>query len=91
MFKGQSHSLQELGLTGKMMDIANAATLFYTGNNSNQQWNEIAAKLNRAVQPDKKQHTRGFVPGADAIKGLLKCMGALLDSEDLSLVQLKPA
>jgi hypothetical protein len=49
----------------------------------------MAAKLNRAVQPDKRQHTSGFVPGADTIKGHLKRMGALLDSEDLRLVQLK--
>jgi hypothetical protein len=85
----QHHSLQELGLPGKEMDLADAATLFYTGNYSKKQWNEMAVKVNRAVQPDKKRHTRGFVPRADAIKGHLKRMGALLDSEDLRLVQLK--
>jgi hypothetical protein len=81
-------NVQVLGLPGKEMDIADAVMLFYMGNYSKRQWEAMADKVNRAMQPGKKRHARGFVPNVSAIQGHLKRAGALLTAEDLTLVQL---
>jgi hypothetical protein len=70
------------------MDIADAVMLFYMGNYSKRQWEAMADKVNRAMQPGKKRHARGFVPNVSAIQGHLKRAGPLLTAEDLTLVQL---
>jgi hypothetical protein len=51
-----------LGLPGKGKDVPDAVILFYMASYSKGQWEAMADKANRAMQPGKKKHARGFVP-----------------------------
>jgi hypothetical protein len=56
------------------MDIADAVMLFYMSNYSKRQWEAMADKVNRAMQPGKKRHGGGFVPNVS--RGAYPCSRA---------------
>jgi hypothetical protein len=77
---------EELTDSAMKMTKADAVMLFYMGNNSKQQWDQMAAAVNKLAQGDLRKQYGGVIPCYKTLNRYLEKTGAKLCNDDLTVI-----